>query len=113
MNEDSIRQLLATAVEARRAFPRGGFEGLEPNALQVLLALALRSEQSVGELAESLRLQHSTVSHALSELRQQNLATGRVSDQDGRRQVLQLTRRGKGLVDRFVAQAVAPDASGL
>jgi hypothetical protein len=38
--EERIRLLIGPPALTRRLYPRGGFEGLEPNTLQVLLAVS-------------------------------------------------------------------------
>lgn len=91
---------------SRRVWFRGGFEGLEANALQVLVALSLRGERTVGALVGDLALGQGTVSTALARLQERGLVLENVDVADKRRRVQRITRDGDRLVERFVSQAV-------
>lgn len=90
-------------------YPRGGFAGLRPHALQVLAALAraeLRSEQrSSIDLASLLNLDRSTVRHALGQLRERGLVKETMDGQDRRLRLQQITERGRVLVERLSQSA--------
>jgi DNA-binding MarR family transcriptional regulator len=91
-------ELVELAASARRAFPRGQ---LDITATQVLLALALdHAGRGVKQTAAVLALDASTVSHALRDLRNQQLITDVAHSVDGRRRAYALTPAG----DRFVSE---------
>ena len=96
------RDLVEVPAEARRLYVRGGFEGLEPNTLQVAVAIWLQPGQTVGELVELLSLGQGTVSTALARLSERGLVTTRPDKADARRQRQALTRLGRVFVERFV-----------
>jgi DNA-binding MarR family transcriptional regulator len=99
---DLAQERLSAAVQARRFFPRGGYEGLDATGLQVLLVLSLEPDRSVGEIADQLLLTHSSTSHALSLLSERGLVE-RVSDPtDGRAQRNRLTGPGRALLERYL-----------
>lgn len=103
---DSLFALLIEAPSlTRRLYPRGGFEGLEANALQVLIAIELQPGASVGELVELLALGQGTVSTALARLQERGLVTARADSRDGRRQRQRVTRTGTQLCRRFARSA--------
>lgn len=103
-------QLLRTLVEvpalARRLYPRGRYEGLEPNALQVLVALQLQSDRTVGDLVEQLTLGQGTVSTALALLHERRLVHAVADESDARRQRQTITQKGTQLVERFAAETL-------
>jgi DNA-binding MarR family transcriptional regulator len=102
-NKQIIREVLTAAVRTRRAFPRGGPEHLEPNAVQVLLALSLSDRAAVGALADQLALGPSTVSHALDRLRRDGLVETLQSQTDKRAQLQHITADGESAVAQFLA----------
>jgi DNA-binding MarR family transcriptional regulator len=105
-NEDvALRALVAAPVQTRRLYPRGGFEGLEANALQVLIAVRLLGEPLVGELVAELLLAQGTVSTALGRLRKRGLVTSKNDDKDGRGQRQRVSAQGEMLLRRFIAAA--------
>jgi DNA-binding MarR family transcriptional regulator len=101
--EAIISALVETPALARRLYRRGGFDALEPNALQVLVALFDSAPMTVGALADSLVLGQGTVSTALSVLSKRGLVQGKPDPDDRRRQLQRITRSGAGVVRRFVA----------
>jgi DNA-binding MarR family transcriptional regulator len=97
-----LERALDTAAQARRLFPRGGYAGLEPHRLQVLLALCAEPDRTVGEISERLALDRTTVSHALTALRELGLIT-RPAQQDDRRVRRQRpTAKGRRLSSRYL-----------
>jgi len=97
----------------RRLYPRGGFEGLEANALQVLVALYLQPGLIVADLVEQLLLAQGTVSTALTRLQRRGLVRAISDRDDARRQRQQITPEGRRLVGRFAVKArERVDASG-
>lgn len=98
-----LRALVDVPARARRLYPRGGFEGLEPNALQVLVALRLEPGQTVGELVARLALGQGTVSTALALLRRRGLSEEHADPADKRRRRQGITASGRRLVARFLA----------
>ena len=101
--------LLSVLVEApalsRTLYRRGGFEGLEPYVLQILVALHRSSGRTVGELTAELALSQGTVSTALGLLEERGFVSARADDADRRRQLQSITRLGHRVVRRFMAQA--------
>lgn len=117
MNKDDphkqcLRDLIEAPTCTRRLYRRGGFEGLEPNALQVLIAVELLGEATVGELVEELALAQGTVSTALATLQREGLATSQSDSADRRRELQRVTAKGRRLVRRFAAHAEPGDARG-
>lgn len=95
--------VLALARNARRAFPRGGFEGLDAAELQVLLSVWLEPERLVREIADDLEMPRPSVSSALTRLEEKQLLA-RLRDQvDARTQRMRLTSDGATLARRFLA----------
>jgi DNA-binding MarR family transcriptional regulator len=97
---------LQAAILTRRVWTRGGVEGLEANALQVLVALAVGGERTVGALVERLALAQGTVSTALARLQERGLVEEALDDADKRRRVQVITQAGELLVQRFLDDAV-------
>lgn len=98
-----LRELVEAPARTRRLYRRGGFEGLEPSVLQVLVALHRESDRTVGALAEELVLRQPTVSTALAVLQRRGLVAERDDPSDGRRRRQRITRSGRALVGRFVS----------
>lgn len=61
----ALSELVDVAAGARRVYPRGRMEDLEPATLQVLLAVDLLGQPTVGDLATRLVLTSQAVSGAL------------------------------------------------
>lgn len=105
-NEDEkLRFLIEVPSTARRLFPRGGFEGLEANHVQILIALKLTSGMTVNHLVETLALGQGTVSTGLGVLEDRGLVTAKPDASDRRRKQQRLTAEGTRMVDRFVASS--------
>ena len=105
------RELAWAALElarvSRLVYPRGGFKGWEPAELQVLLALVIKSDQTVGELAASLELKSPTVSNAVKRLAgaKPALVKAKADPSDARSKLLRVTAKGKALAERFLTHA--------
>ena len=97
--------LLAPAIATRKLYERGGFEELEANVLQVLLALSVHESMGVGELADELALGQATVSTALRVLAERGLVQAKRDVADGRRRPQRITSSGLRLVIRFAELA--------
>jgi DNA-binding MarR family transcriptional regulator len=65
-----LRELIDLPAQTRRIYQRKGFDDLEPNVLQVLLAVELDPGSIVGDLATRLALAQGTVSTAVARLQQ-------------------------------------------
>src|SRR5690348_12494096 len=104
---ESCAEILAISLQHRRLFPRGGFAGLEPAEIQVLLCCHLTSHQTVGALARSLGLARPTVSNALAFLEDNRYVRVMTDLRDARRQHVHLAPRGRHLVSRFLDRASA------
>jgi DNA-binding MarR family transcriptional regulator len=105
-NEDrdelpEIDELLDAATITRLAYPRGKLDGMEPSAMQVLLALAVLSRPTVGEVATRLALRSPTVSVALAQLRNARFVAAS-TDADARRRRHILTAAGRRRIRRFL-----------
>lgn len=100
-----LDDLVELPARVRRLYRRGGFEGLEPNVLQILMELYRESDQAVGTLVKRLALGQSTVSTALGVLEERGLLQGKSDPLDRRRRRHSITREGRALVRRFLAHA--------
>lgn len=103
-SEALVGALVDAPSLTRTLYPRGGFEGLEPNVLQVLIALYAAPDQTVGELVERLVLGQGTVSTALGVLEKRKLVTAQADPEDRRRQRQRITRSGTALAKRFLRE---------
>lgn len=101
-DEDKLRFLIEVATASRRLFPRGGFEGLEANHVQILVALKLAKAMTVNELVEGLALSQGTVSTGLGVLEDRGLVRAEHDPDDRRRKQQQLTTEGVRTVKRFI-----------
>lgn len=101
-DNDVAREAVSAAIVVRRLFARGGLNGLEPNAVQVLLTLKLEPNRTVNELATVLALAKTTVSHSVSALQQQGLLDESADDRDRRRRPQRLTADGEHLAAQLV-----------
>jgi DNA-binding MarR family transcriptional regulator len=101
--ELQLSLLIGAPTLTRRLYQRGGFEGLEANVLQVLIAVTLTPGSTVGELTETLALAQGTVSTAVTNLSGRALINATADSRDARRQLLRATRAGRLLVERFAA----------
>lgn len=102
IDQQLLEELVGVAARNRRLYPRGGFAGLRPHALQVLAALSLLGELSSPELAGRLNLHRSSVRHALGTLRKRGLVTEEVDQTDRRRRTQRLTSKGRRQLSRYV-----------
>lgn len=96
-----LRELVDVPTRSRRMYPRARLDGLEPAALQILVALVLRDADNAGALAKRLCLERSTVSHAIGALRERGLVEEQVVDGDRRRRNLHVSQDGSRLVREF------------
>jgi DNA-binding MarR family transcriptional regulator len=96
--------LIEAPTRTRRIYQRKGFADLEPNVLQVLIAVELRPDSTVSELLQTLALAQGTVSTAVSGLQARRLLKVVRDEGDARRQLLRVTPSGRALIDRFLAQ---------
>lgn len=102
--EELVKALLGLAVLTRRAFPRQRAAALDPNELQVLIALRVQPDQRPAELAQHLQLEGSTARHLLTVLRARRLVLAR-ADRDDKRQVrYRLGARGERAIREYVGQ---------
>src|SRR4051812_30952982 len=107
-----LDDLIDIPTQARRLYPRGGFEGLEPNALQVLIALCVEPHRTVSDLVGELALGQGTVSTAIAVLQERELVATRPNPKDRRGRHLRPTRNGRALVTRFSGRATSPQRNG-
>lgn len=105
MSDELISELIEAPARARRLYPRGGFEGLEPNAAQVLVVLAGEAAATVDAIADRLALDPSTVRHALGVLRDRGLAAERPDPDDRRRKRNAATAAGRACLSRLLRRA--------
>lgn len=103
--DGKLRFLIDVPATARRLFPRGGFEGLEANHVQILIALKLTTGATVGELVEALALGQGTVSTGLGVLEERGLVKAKPDPGDRRRKQQELTAKGERTVERFVSSS--------
>ena len=73
----------------------------EPSWFPVFVALAEEGPMSVGDLAERMRISHAAVSQIRGKLTRARLVVARADVADHRRQLLQLTARGRALAERL------------
>ncbi len=108
MDHRKLAQVMVrAAVVSRLAFPRGRFEGLEANVIQVALSLWLRPGQTVRALSGELALDYTTVSHGLADLAAGEFVQARVVPHDRRSRELRLTPAGDALVSRVLDSRLA------
>lgn len=98
----ALAALVEVAAEARRVYPRGRVRDLEPATLQVLLAVDLLGQPTVGELATRLVLTPQAVSGALRRLRELELVETKVSREDRRQRTARISEKGSRRVDEFL-----------
>lgn len=101
VKNSELWRLVETAALVRRLYPRGGFHGLEANVLQVLIAVMLQPNATVGELVEFLALGQGTVSAALTRLEERGLVRNSADALDGRRRRQHITPDGEMFCRRF------------
>lgn len=103
--DDPLDDLIEIPARARRLYPRGRRDGLEPTALQVLACLARDGQLTTQVLAATLELEPSTVRHALAELRQRGLVTAVEDPHDARRRPHRVTAGGETVVRKLQESA--------
>lgn len=105
MNHASrLQHLLDVPAEARRLYPRSQLTGLEPSAMQVLIAVVAGEADDTTGLTARLAFERSTVSHSVRELAERGLITRTVDGDDRRRTRLAATAAGAQLVRDFVSR---------
>lgn len=98
-----VRHLLRLARDYREAFPRPGFDGLEPAEMQVLLVLRDQPGLGVRKIANALDLARPSVSNAVRTLHERGYVREGGQDADGRCHPQHLTVAGSIVIDQFVA----------
>jgi DNA-binding MarR family transcriptional regulator len=97
-----LQALIAAPTMTRRMYRRGGFEGLEANTMQVLIAVQLLGNPTVGDIVNELALAQGTVSTALTHLQNAGFVVPADDPQDRRRERQSITANGKRVVARFM-----------
>lgn len=105
--KDLATELLRSAARARRAFG-GRPGGLEPRAIEVLVAIWTTPERAVTRLADELGIDRSTVSHAIRALAEAGLLANPGPGADARSRVYRVSARGERLVLAILADTVSP-----
>lgn len=100
-----IDRLLRLARDFRRAFPRHGFNRLEPAELQVLLLLTREPGLTVGGIARALPLARTSVSNALAALNERGYLFEVADRWDRRVRHQELTPGGATVVRAFIGEA--------
>jgi DNA-binding MarR family transcriptional regulator len=95
--QSRAEELLAAAATARRAFS-GRPAGLEPSAVQVLMAAWAAPGCSVGAISGVLSMEPSTVSHALRALRLRGLLEAPEPGADARSRCYRVSAAGEEFV---------------
>lgn len=96
-----LREFITVPAQTRRLYPRGGFEGLEANTLQVLIAMEVLGQPTVNELIEELALPQGTIATAVARLQREKLSTAKLDAAHHRRERHAITAKGRRLVARF------------
>jgi MarR family transcriptional regulator, organic hydroperoxide resistance regulator len=86
--------------DVRELYRRHGFS-FEPSWFPVFTALSELGPMSVGDLAERMGISHPAVSQIRAKLLKAGLVRVRADAGDQRRQMLQLTEKGKALVEKL------------
>jgi len=76
--------------------------GLSPSQFRVLEHLLASGAMATGELAEQIMCGSSTVSVVTRNLAQMGLLTRRAHPHDGRKEIVQLTREGRELMEKIL-----------
>jgi DNA-binding MarR family transcriptional regulator len=106
-HDKTLRALIEAPALTRRLYNQREAYGLEPRALQVLVAVRLRDRATVKDLAQELALPHKTVSELLTKLQAQGLVISDADPADKRRQLQMITTTGRERVDSFAREALA------
>ena len=96
-----LRRLLERMDREVLAVYRAAGEQFEPRWYSVFAALRDEGPLTVGELSRRLGISHPAVSQIRVALEAEGLVRGAPDAQDGRRQVLSLTRRGRETAARL------------
>jgi DNA-binding MarR family transcriptional regulator len=107
MSLREIDRLLRLAHEYRRAFPRGGYQGLNPLCLQVLLILRRRREMSICDIATALHSARPTISNTIAHLTHQGFLIESGDEHDRRLRYQRLSALGIAVADAFLAKVLA------
>lgn len=99
------RRLLRSRALANAA--EGNAPVLQALEMQILIAIAVGPDQTVGELAARLELIPQTVSKALKRLRDEKLVVDAKEAGDRRTRTHCATRRGSELAEQFVRATIA------
>lgn len=86
--------------DVRELYRLNGID-FEPSWYPVVIALAEIGPMSVGDLAARMRITHAAVSQIRAKLLKAGLVRVRADVEDQRRQMLQLTEKGRALVNRL------------
>jgi DNA-binding MarR family transcriptional regulator len=86
--------------DVRELYRLNGIE-FEPSWYPVVIALAEIGPMSVGDLATRMRITHAAVSQIRAKLLKAGLVRVRADADDQRRQMLQLTEKGRALTNRL------------
>lgn len=107
MSLREIDRLLRLAHEYRRAFPRGGYRGLNPLCLQVLLLLRRRTEMTICDIATALHCARPTISNTIAHLTHEGFLIESGDDHDRRLRYQRLSELGIEIADEFLAEVLA------
>jgi len=96
-----LDQALSLPALVRRLYPRSALGGLEPVAMQTLLALYESPGGTTEEIARRLAVEPATLRHAFAELARRGLIRDEPDPEDRRRRRRVLTSAGESVVDTF------------
>ncbi|RKG92794.1 MarR family transcriptional regulator [Corallococcus terminator] len=96
-----LRRLVERLDRDVHAIYRAAGERFEPRWYAVFTALREHGPLTVGELAQRLGVTHAAVSQVRTALEREKLIAGEPDPQDGRRQRLKLTARGRQTAQRL------------
>jgi MarR family transcriptional regulator, organic hydroperoxide resistance regulator len=106
-----LRQLLERLDREVLAVYRGAGERFEPRWFGVFTALRDHGPLTVGDLSRRLGVSHAAVSQVRTALEAEGLVSGEPDPEDGRRQRLSLTPRGRATAERLAPLWTAIAAS--
>ena len=107
-----LDQALSAPALVRRLYSRPALKGLEPVAMQALLALSERPAAGTDEIAARLAVEPATLRHSIAELARRGLVSDEPDPADRRRRVRGLTSAGEERVRDFSAHiSQAPTAT--
>lgn len=102
-----LQSLIAPPAVTRRIYTTANCAGLEPRAMQVLIAVQLLQRPTVKEVALELELAQRTVSAMLVKLHELGLVESSSDPTDRRQQLQTVTERGCAMIDTFAHAARA------